>query len=278
MAEAPHGNLRLWNVELDAEEDRAALQSPIAVTGVNHLYGLLERLTFGVFDPNRLSVTRQNLWKSTKLDYPIARLGMRDEIPDEVQQTARRKSVSAEHSETTEAIVKRFESRIGSLIVTALEGFAPYSANNQAAMSHHDSLSGIDGEFIRTIMYEGQSQSSTFQNFFESLNAEFRDEVAYVPTTHYQTVQKKFKTRHQDLLSERRKFIQLRLQAWLGSGAKKWALNEPIANSLNATYSTLVTAAFQNALLLTFFHAVFAIDDTRRSASPPKTELTDSGD
>lgn len=265
--------IRLWNVELDADEDKTTLTSPVAVTGVMHLFGLIERLMFASHGPHALNAPKQNIWKTTRLDTLFERLHVRNKVSAQVQGAARRKSIRADHSEVAALLTEAFRDRFGTIILRGLDQFAPYQANHDAALEHSQSLKGAHAEFYRAILYEGQSQASTFRAFATGLTKDFKDELPYVPGPEFDKVQKDFKQRQTVLEEEIGKLKTKRREAWVG---KRVSLASPqIRGALDKIYDeSLITAAFQSALFLTFFMAVQFVDAKRSKSVPTVASLT----
>lgn len=264
--------IRLWCAELDAEDDRTPLVSPVAVTGVTHLFGLIERIMFGSFGANAITPKRGNQWLKTRLDLPFTRLGLRDAIPKAVQDSARRRSIRGEHSEVAQRLIEAFREQVGELIVRGLDRFAPYRANHEAALQHNSGLVGATADFYRSIIYDGQSHASTFKAFAEGLTEDFRDAIGALNSPEFDAVRKDFKGRKSEYEAEVRRFRQLRNEHWVTfRGARDGYLkSEALVRALDESFkNVLVTAAFQNALFLTFFMAVQAIDEGRSKANPP---------
>lgn len=266
--------IRLWSVELDADEDKTVLTSPAAVTGVMHLFGLIERLMFASPSPGALSARKQNFWKSTRLDTLFERLQVRNKVSAQVQLAARRKSVRTDHSEVALLLTEAFRERFGDNIVRGLDQFAPYKANHDAALEHSQSLKGAHAEFYRAILYEGQSQAYTFRAFATGLTKEFKDELPYVPGPEFDKVQKDFKDRQTYLDTEIDLLKTKRREAWAGKRGSHASVQ--VRGALDKIYEeSLITAAFQSAFFLTFFAAVQHVDGKRSKTVPPTAPLTD---
>lgn len=273
--------LRLWNVELDADEDRTALTSHTAITGVTHLFGLIERLTLRQAPGHSLNASRTVGRPQTKLDLCFKRLQVNELLPRAVQVDSRRDTCdSATRGILTEAFRKRF----GQYIVLGLSDFAPYRANNMAALALHQKLqAGAIAEFYRTILFEGQNMDQVFREFVESLKKEVK-EPGKVRSPELKAVKKEFDERDKALNVEIEDLIRRRLDFMLERCPKDVRENSSIRKALRELYkNTFTTAAFQSALFITFF-AVVDEENEDRSKPPsitpplPETEVADAFD
>lgn len=260
--------LRLWNVELDADEDRVALVAEAAVTGVMHIFGLIQYLMLGSTPGASLSASRQHLSNRNRLDQCFKRLHLTDTLPKAVVQEARRDSCDPK---TRDALVERFNELYGSLIVKGLSDFAPYAANNRAAFQLNSKLStGATAEFYRGILFEGQGMERVFREFIDGLTRELRG-FSSVRPPEMQEIKKEFKERNDNLKGEIKDLERRRLDIYLEKAPAVLRTSNAVRAALREAYSfTFTTAAFQSALFITFFAA---IDEVNEKRSKPPTVI-----
>ena len=263
--------LRIWNVELDAEEDRTALISATAVTGVMHLYSAIERLMLADPPGAGLGVRKQNLWLKNNVDLCLDRLGVRDKLSSQAQASARRVNCDRQ----TEAVLSEaFRTRYGVVLVRALDEFGPYHANARACLELETKLKvSATGDAYHTILFDGQSMDRIFSDYLEALTdelQEIRDSGETVPPE-LEALKSEFSTREDELARTLQALGQRRLEMWLDGSTRKaqqWLGSESIRKALAEVYShTFITSAFQSALLLTFFAAIESVQRDRQK--PP---------
>lgn len=266
--------LRLWNVELDADEDRTALTSPTAITGVTHLFGLIERLTLRATPGNSLSASRSTGRPQTKLDTCFKRLQVTELLARSVRDDSRRDTCDAE---TQAVLTEAFRMRFGQYIVAGLSDFAPYRANNMAALGLHQKLqAGAMAEFYRTILFEGQNMDQVFRDFVEGLKKELK-EPGRVRSPELKAVKKEFDEREKALKQEIEDLVKRRLDFMLDRCPKDVRENPSLRAALRDLYdNTFTTAAFQTALFITFFAAVDEENEARSKPPSITPALTDA--
>ena len=253
--------LRLWNVELDSDADRTALNADTAITGVTHLYGLIERVTLRGNPGHSLNPPSSAGRKQTTLETCFARLAVNDLVPRVTRLEARRDTCDA----ATEAIlVGAFSERFGRLLARGLSDFAPYAANNQAALLINQQLTaGATAEFYRTILFEGQSMDQVFESHVEWLKQEQKT-PGRLRSPELRAVKTDFDGRVKELEVWRKKLGDQRINNLLGAVPEFVRESESVRAALHTLHTrTFTTAAFQSALFITFFAAIDSENERR---------------
>jgi len=80
-------SFRIWNVELDQFRDKLRIESPMALTGVSHLYYVIEHLMMDSGDVTGVSPRSGYFQVRTKLDNCLDRLNGRDVLGAEVAES-----------------------------------------------------------------------------------------------------------------------------------------------------------------------------------------------
>ncbi|MCK6523505.1 hypothetical protein L6R49_18995 [Myxococcota bacterium] len=257
--------LRLWNVELDSDADRTALNADTAITGVTHLYGLIERITLRGNPLERLNAPSSAGRKQTTLEACFRRLVVEDLLSRVTRDEARRDTCDP----ATEAIlVRAFSERFGRLLVRGLSDFAPYAANNEAALLIHRQLdAGATAEFYRTILFEGQSMDQVFESHVEWLKQEMKS-PGRLRSPELRAVKTDFDGRVKELEVWRQRLASERINNLLGSVPEHVRESPSVRRTLHELHTrTFTTAAFQSALFITFFAAIER-ENERRSKPP----------
>ncbi|MDG5771668.1 DNA sulfur modification protein DndB [Mycolicibacterium fortuitum] len=124
---AAPSELRLWSVELDQTVERVRIQSPTALTGVTHIYYMVEHLMMATADIRGLRARPGRYAARTDLSSCLRRLEGRDLIGDEAAEAIRRDLYT---SSDEQALVESFNSKYGSYILTMFDQFGPYAIHN----------------------------------------------------------------------------------------------------------------------------------------------------
>jgi len=123
IVDQPGGErLRLWNVELDQTKDRTQLGGEVAVTGVNHLYYIIEHLVLR--NGNHVDISNRSGTYATRtvLTSHFSRIGAYDVLGNDVCGVTSRDSYS---SDTSVELENLFMGRYGMRIIRLLSEVAP---------------------------------------------------------------------------------------------------------------------------------------------------------
>ena len=272
--------LRIFNVELDQIEDRMRVTTPIALTGVNHVYYMIEHLMLNdrERDVNGARPRSGKFFKRQDLDtYGLMqRLDGRNLLGAEVAAGTRRKSFTMMAAST---LGKSFDKRYGRYIVSAYERFSPFDFHCRAVLSLETRLETYEDRTLRPILFEGQGISRVFEAHRESLkqrleNREFETDVPKIEEL----------KRNLDATAERmavaiEKFKRDRADRYLGRISDKGKLqlegefHPKIRQFLNVLYENVFTSvAFQTALVCTFFGE---IERAERRVAPGQSGALD---
>ncbi|MEZ4406804.1 MAG: DNA sulfur modification protein DndB [Polyangiales bacterium] len=257
--------IRLSAVELDNENDRTKLTSPVAVTNVTHLNGLLERLMLAQPPQPGLTVRAQNLWLATRLDKCFERLGLQDDLTPEVEKNARRNNCDPKITARLEAAFRKVYLPV---LVRGLDAFGPYRAHHDVAARLREKLdTGANSDFYRAILFEGEGMNRVFSEFQERL-AELKDDDNFA-SPELNAISDEFRKRQGTLKGEVDGFFDARASKLLEGVPRELATNEGVKAWVNRVLygESLTTAAFQNALFLTFFGVIEQINSDR--SKPP---------
>lgn len=257
---SPH-SLRIFNVELDQFEDRMKITAPIALTGVNHIYYMIEHLMLndGDSDVNGARPRTGKFYKRQDLDtYGLMRrLDGRNLLGAETSDSTRRKSFSLK---AARILGGSFEKYYGDFIVSTYERFRPFDCHCRAVIALETRLETNEDRKLRPILFEGQGISRVFEAHRESLkqrldNNEFETDVPKIEEL----------KRNLDATADRmavavegfrKERVELYLKEVTDKGKFKrdgeyypkvqWFLNQLYDN-------VFTTVAFQTALVCTFF-------------------------
>jgi hypothetical protein len=244
--------LRLWNFELDAEEDKTVLSSTVALSGVMHLPFLLERALFLGFAPTSLYLPSQKFGNIKNLEELYRRLDGRNLLGEEVAENTTRRAFS---TEALEILVESFGTRYRELILQGFETFAPYDCMCKAALDLEVELRmNVHDMQCHSMLFEGQGHLRVFETYLEQLESDLAERY---PSGEYPpelaSLLKEFKTTKARLEQYQRQFGENRTRKLL-SAIPHSKVVAVVVTAVNALYRTVFTTqAFQTALFLSFF-------------------------
>ena len=272
-ATATH-SLRLWNFELDADENRIAVSSTIAFSGVMHLFSMLERVLLAPDTPSGIYYASRKYGNVKYIrDTCLRRLNGVNLLGDEVANSTTRYAFTPD---ARDLLVDSFQTRYGKQIVKGFEIFWPFQAMANAAikleaevrLKHHDLQNHAN-------IFEGQGILRVFTSYIDLLSAELDEKYPHkqYPPELKELLEQFEGTRHR-LRGFQEHFTRLRT-AQLLSSISETKLVDPIVKAVHELFRTMfTTSAFQTALFMTFFSAVEALNaDQRVSGDEAETAL-----
>ena len=167
--------LRIHNIELDQAHDRVRLESPIALSGVNHIYYLIEHIMLNQLeDVSGAKPRAGNYYLRSDLDGygALRRLNGHNLLGADLAKTTGRFVYTAEAAKILDT---SFRERFGGLIVAALERFAPFETHAGAVLWLDEQLRTQANTKIRPILFEGQGIGRTFESHRAYLASKVRE-------------------------------------------------------------------------------------------------------
>lgn len=165
-------SMRIWNVELDQYRDRVKIESPIACTGVSHVYYAIEHMLLDGNDVNGIRARSGKFHKRAYVEASLLRrLDGENLLGRETASTLKR------HTYTTLAadqLASAYQDRYGQFLISTFDTFAPFETHNRAALETEASLHTHVNHQIRTILFEGQNIGRTFSDYLDYMIDEER--------------------------------------------------------------------------------------------------------
>jgi hypothetical protein len=165
-------SLRMWNVELDQSGDKLKILSPIAITGVNHIYYMVEHMLLDSGDICGVAPRSGKFYKRTNLDDCLDRLNGKSLLGDDLAGSLRRDSFSSEAAEKLGAI---FDQQFGYYLIRAFEAFAPSEVHNRAVLQLEARIQRYQDRQLRPIILEGQGLSRVFESHRSNLRQKLKE-------------------------------------------------------------------------------------------------------
>lgn len=237
--------LRLWSLELDQTVDRIRIQSPTALSGVGHMYYVIEHLMLNNEDIRGLRARGGRFAARTDLSNCLRRLDGRNLIGDDAANVIRRDFIYSVECERK--LSEAFMSRYGNYIIAMFDRFGPFSIHNEAINYVEKELRDSDNR-VHSLLFGSQGSLAVFEGHRDHLRGrEDKDAIADLISNVTETEKRLDKAKVEMRNRRADKFLA---RATLGSD-----------DSLRATISDFyrnyfTTVASQAALLSTFFGEV----------------------
>lgn len=165
--------LRIVNVELDQEGSRQKIQTPVAITGVPHIYYMTEHMMLDNGGTVRGVKPRAGtFYNRTRLDDLLARLDGRNLLGATTADTIRRDLFTAAAAET---LGVQYDSTYGRFVIGALQRFAPLDRHNRAVIEMGEQLESEHDRQLKPILLEGQGIGRVFEHHRISLRQRLRN-------------------------------------------------------------------------------------------------------
>lgn len=251
--------LRIWNVELDQAHDKMKLDSPIALTGVNHVYYMIEHclLNNSAQDIIGLKPRRGNYSNRIKLDSvgALDRLGARDLLGADIADSVTRTNFT---SEVGEALSRQFMARHGRLVKRLFTDFKPFVWHASSALRLQKNLE-TNKPRIKSILFDGQGIYNVFQQHRENLKKRVKEGVFANNQSELISLIERLDGEHESIMVSLHDFRRSRFQEFIRGVTDRSRLTraqdseEKLEHFLNKLFgNVLTTVAFQTALVATF--------------------------
>lgn len=169
-------SLRIYNVELDQSSDRIKIESAMAITGVNHIYYLVEHLLLNQpQDVNGIRPRAGKYYKRTDLESYGAyrRLDGRNKLGTAVADATDRSRFS---NSSGAELATQYRERFGTYIERFYARFAPMEAHCKASIWLDERLRHQGNSRLRPILFEGQGMSRVFNAHRDGLKERLKRE------------------------------------------------------------------------------------------------------
>lgn len=260
-------SLRIFNVELDQTHDKMKIDSPIAVTGVNHIYYLIEHLLLNNPDRDVNGIKPRKGRFSTRIDLndynTMNRLDGRNELgADDANNTTR----SSFSTDSGRALSDKFFERFGKVIVDTFERFKPFKIHCRSSLWLEAHIKEANPR-ISPILFDGQGIYEVFNAHRKNLKDKYERNDFGANRTQILEIISRLDVQAKNIQNFINDFNQNRAENFISEISDKSQLNnsegaiaEPIANFISQKlYSNvLTTVAFQTALIATLIGEIEA--------------------
>ena len=256
-------SLRIHNVELDQGEDRTRLTDRISVTGVSHVYYLIEHLMLnhpgedvvGLYPRRGVFALRKDLEGYNTME----RLDGVDKLGTDVVASTSRDLFS---QDAAAKLGTSFMERYGRFIVSAFERFGPYEAHNRAVLALREELETHEDRKLIPILFDGQGIGTVFERHRSNLRDKLKQDYFEGDVPEVEEVLVRLNATKQRIDQSIERLYEERADSYFGAltSGKSDVRNEDgewipeAVRWLNKTYDNVfTTVAFQTALIGGFF-------------------------
>jgi hypothetical protein len=258
----PGSRLRLWGLELDQTVDRIRIQSPTALSGVGHIYYVIEHLMLSNEDVRGLRSRVGRFAARRDLSNCLRRLDGRNLIGDDTANKIRRDFYPVESERT---LSEAFMSRYGRYLIAMFDLFGPFSIHNEAVNSVGEELRDSDNR-VHSLLFGSQGSLAVFESHRDHLKGrEDQDAIANLIASVTET-EKRLEKARTEMRSRRADVFLTR-----AISASEGSLRATVSDLYKNYFTTVATQA---ALLSTFFGEVEIANRTPGNSVDLDSEFT----
>ena len=208
-------SFRITNVELDqSDKDKLKIVSSIAITGVSHLYYIIEHLMLN--DGSEVKGVKPrsgNFSKRKDLESYLCffRLDGRNLLGSELADATKRDNFTTLSGET---LAKEFNKRYGDFIVQIFEKFLPYEIHNKAVLNLEYKVESNEDRQLKPILFEGQGIIRVFDSHRDYLKSEIK-EGKFINIPEVESISKKLDATAERVFKAIEKFKENRVELYI---------------------------------------------------------------
>lgn len=253
--------LRIWNVELDQERDRAKIASDVAFIGVSHLYHIADHLLMGTHAHGIEAKGKAGAPKK-KLDLAYERLGLKDTLTKDQCDANNKFNYS---DDIKNEFREKWSARYTPIIDRLYAKVHPFAAHARATLALNQEIVSKRDSELEKMLFDGQATIRTFDAFRDGLSRRVADKEPNWDTPEIkQTLE-----RVQGVMTSRRRMVEtmkatraLFVLEGLSGSIKKKAMPDgvviaPLREAVDSLFENVFsTIAFQTAVVCTYAEAI----------------------
>ena len=162
-------HLAIHCVELDQDENKIKITNDIAITGVSHLYYMIEHVMLnedGISGISNRDGTYSTRVQNSKISKALSRLNCYDLLGRDSTNNIRRDLFKKSEEEK---LVNSFFEKYGTYIVEIFSNFSVFDASNKAANSLKSDLQSHKNVQLEPMLFDGQGMIRTFESHYDNL-------------------------------------------------------------------------------------------------------------
>lgn len=254
---SPHA-FRIWNVELDQFGDKMKLQSPVAITGVNHINYIIEHLLLDNGTIQGIAPRSGRFAARKDLGDCLERLDGRNLLGATVADSMRRDNFSLD---AATMLTAPFESMYGRFVISAFEQFRPLDLHNRAALELQRRVEAHQDRQLKPVLFEGQGIGRVFEAHRANLKQKLKEGYFSTDVPEIEAAAKRLDAAAERIAAAEAEFYAGRAEGFVADVADKAKLKQDdgtLAPTLVSWVTKLyenvfTTVAFQSALICGFF-------------------------
>jgi len=276
--------MRIHNIELDQAHDRVRLESSIALSGVNHIYYLIEHIMLNrLEDVSGAKPRAGNYYLRSDLGNfgAMRRLDGYNLLGADVASSTSRFIYTAEAGDV---LGTAFQEKYGSVIVSTFDRFAPFDAHASAALWLDQQLQAQANTKIRPILFEGQGIGRTFESHRAYLAGKVRDKEFGAEAPKLEEILARLTATQKLVVEFEAKFKEERAQRFIMGASDRKVLRTDAGAPLPKVVAfvtwlyenVFTTVAFQTALVAGFFGELERANIEREKEGEPALDTTEA--
>jgi len=255
-------SLRIFNIELDQFKDRHKISSPICISGVSHIYYIIEHLMLnkeedvkGVKPRSGKLASRIDLNMYGTMD----RIDGRNLLGAEVASSMTRNYFA---KEAEEKLCSSFMNKFGNNIIAVYEKFKPYHIHNLAVFDMEEKIGQFQDRQVKPILFEGQGIGRVFEDHRKNLKDKLNNRAFETDVPAIEAQLKKLDDTAARIETTVSEFKEERSKRYLSEVTDKHKLrfssdnkyHPKILRFINDLYDNVfTTVAFQAAIICTYY-------------------------
>ncbi|AUS99603.1 hypothetical protein CLI64_03925 [Nostoc sp. CENA543] len=254
-------SLRISNIELDqSDKDKLKIESPIAITGVSHLYYIIEHLLLNNGGEVKGAKPRSGNFakrKDLNLCMQKYRLNGANLLGSEMANSTKRDNFTIS---VAEKLREQFDDKYGNFILSVFEGFLLYENHNKAVLDLEQKIESYQDRQLKPILFEGQGISRVFDAHRENLKNKIQEgELSNIPeiqaiTQRLDATAKRLNDAIEDFRYERANLCIKSISDKSAIRDSEGKISYGVIQWFNELYdNVLTTVAFQSGLICGFW-------------------------
>jgi hypothetical protein len=260
--------LAIHSVELDQESDKTKIKDAVSITGVNHIYYIIENIMLDdgrIFGIKPRSGNYRARVTNSMIENCLIKLNCRDNLGDDSYSNIRRDFYNTGE---IDVLKDEFYSKYGKYIVKMFAEFSAYKASNNAAWELKEKLENHADSLLKPMIFDGQGMTRTFlahrKNIKENLKKMSSKKAEIIHSTLEGT--------NNSLQESISKYKEVRVNNLLAGIRDTAKIQKYVDNVYDNVFTTV---AFQCALISTFFNIIEKFEKGNEIDDNIKTSLYD---
>ena len=249
--------LRIHNIELD--QDKQKISSPIAITGVSHIYYMIEHMLLDSGDVVGISQRSGRFRTRTTFSDALDRLHCVDLLGNDAYQSIKRDTFT---SEAENILSDEFQRIYGNNIITMFDKFLPFRKHNLMVLKLQQKLKSRSDVDLEAMLFGGQGIVRIFEDHRRNLKAKLKENYFETEAPKIKAIVEELDQTEERLRKVVAEFNNLRADKYVAKSRDKkkflseeGSLDPQIIAIVNELYTNVfTTVAFQSAFLCGFFN------------------------